>query len=60
MLVKEDEVAFEQVVESLSERCKIQAFGGSARWEKGIRRDLRHFEAQVVDMFYDILIPYVS
>lgn len=48
MLVKEAEVAFEEVVKDLSEGCKVMTFRGSSRWEKGIRRHyyLGHFEAE--------------
>ena len=46
MLVKEDEVAFEQVVEALSERRRIQPFGGREGWEKRNRRHLEPFEAE--------------
>lgn len=46
MLVKEAEVAFEEVVKDLSEGCKVMTFRGSSRWEKEIRRHLGHFEAE--------------
>lgn len=44
MLVKEAQVAFEEVVEDLSKECRILTFRGSSRWEKGIRRHLGHFK----------------
>ena len=46
MLMKEDEVAVEEVVKDLSEGCKIKTVGGSGRYGKRRRRHLGHFEAE--------------